>query len=71
MARKKKTAEKAEKKTEKKRTYRRKAAVIAEEIEKRPAVSVESMIAENESATVSTDYQKYLRKLMKQAGGKA
>lgn len=45
--------------------------VQAETIKKRPAVSVEDMIAENKNATVSTDYQKYLRKLMKQAGGRA
>lgn len=49
----------------------RKARVQADPIAKRPAVSVEDMIAENKSATVSTDYQRYLRKLMKQAGGKA
>lgn len=48
-----------------------KARVQADPIAKRPAVSVEDMIAENKSATVSTDYQRYLRKLMKQAGGKA
>lgn len=47
------------------------ARVQADPIAKRPAVSVEDMIAENKSATVSTDYQRYLRKLMKQAGGKA
>lgn len=34
----------------------------------KPAVSVEAMIEENAAATVSTDYQKYLRKLMKRAG---
>ena len=71
MARKKKTAEKVEEKVEKKqkRTSRRSAA-IAEKIEKRPAVSVDAMVDENKAATVSTPYQKYLRKLMKQAGGK-
>lgn len=72
MARKKDTAKEAEKKTEKKRVYRKKAAktAVAEEIEKRPAVSVDAMVDENQAATVSTPYQKYLRKLMKQAGGK-
>ena len=69
MARKKKTAEKAEVKVERKRTTRRSTAV-AEKIEKRPAVSVDAMVDENKAATVSTPYQKYLRKLMKQAGGK-
>lgn len=68
MARKKKEAEpKAEKKV-----FRKKAArAVAEEIEKKPAVSVDAMVDENKAATVSTPYQKYLRKLMKKAGGRA
>lgn len=70
MGRKKKTAEKVENKAEKKRFSRKKATAVAEEIEKRPAVSVDAMIDENKAATISTDYQKYLRKLMKRAGGK-
>lgn len=70
MGRKKKTAEKVENKAEKKRFPRKKATAVAEEIEKRPAVSVDAMIDENKAATISTDYQKYLRKLMKRAGGK-
>lgn len=45
--------------------------IQAETIKKRPAVSVEDMITENRNATVSTDYQQYLRRLMKQAGGRA
>ena len=45
--------------------------IQAETIKKRPAVSVENMIEENKAATVSTDYQQYLRRLMKQAGGRA
>lgn len=60
---------KDEKKTERKVT-RRKAAVIEEKIEKKPAVSVDAMVDENKSATISTDYQKYLRGLMKKAGGR-
>lgn len=66
MAKKKKeTAEKAEKVT------RRGAAAIEEKIEKKPAVSVDAMVEENKNATVATDYQTYLRKLMKRAGGRA
>lgn len=65
MARKKKeTAPKAEKKTT------RKSRAVAEKIEKKPVVSVDAMVDENKAATISTDYQKYLRKLMKQAGGR-
>lgn len=60
---------KDEKKTERKVT-RRKAAVIEEKIEKKPAVSVDAMVEENKNATVATDYQKYLRGLMKKAGGR-
>ena len=60
---------KEEKKTERKVT-RRKAAGIEEKIEKKPAVSVDAMVEENKNATVATDYQKYLRGLMKKAGGR-
>lgn len=67
MAKKKKEeAPKAEKKV-----FRKKAArAVAEEIEKKPVVSVDAMVDENKAATVSTDYQKYIRKLMKRAGGR-
>lgn len=34
------------------------------------AVSVDKMVEENHAAVVSTDYQKYIRKLMRQAAGK-
>ena len=44
--------------------------IHADTIKKRPVVSVEDMIEENKNSTVSTDYQRYLRKLMKQAGGR-
>lgn len=60
---------KDEKKAERK-TTRKKAAIIEEKIEKKPAVSVDAMVDENKSATISTDYQKYLRGLMKKAGGR-
>lgn len=69
MGRRKKTEEKAE--APKRRTRKKAVRAEAETIKKRPAVSVEKMIAENENATIATDYQKYLRKLMRQAGGKA
>lgn len=61
---------KDEKKTERK-FIRKKAAAVEEEIEKKPAVSVDAMVEENKNATVATDYQTYLRKLMKRAGGRA
>lgn len=44
---------------------------IADHLPKKPAVSVDAMVDENKAATVSTDYQQYLRKLMKKAGGQA
>ena len=74
MARKKaekKADKKAEKKAEKKRVFSKRA--VAEEVKKpaKEAVSVDTMIEENKAATISSDYQTYLRKLMKRAGGKA
>lgn len=44
---------------------------VADELPKRPEVSTEAMIEENKATTVSSDYQQYLRKLMKKAGGNA
>ena len=61
---------KAEKPVAKKKAAKS-TRIEAENVKKRPAVSVENMIEENEKHTIATDYQKYLRKLMKQAGGKA